>query len=435
MKKLLVGLATACLLAGELFGAGINPKPYAVNWMNTSSNAASARILLGLTTDGSNLVLNTTGNAATASSVSNRNTLYVRTWGNNSTAVRGQSGLPWVGVQQAASNLLAGDTLDIGPGNFQLVDPGGDGFIVCPTNVTIRGAGMYATKLLGTSAGAVTAGILLRNGMKLNDFSMTNYGAPLLSYDIGNGMTSFTNVEIQNCEFYGYLDAFFLTADSPCFMVCRNSRFLSHFDIMADSTSLGTPPPGLFEFYDCYLWSDGAGSGTPTTVSGLDTFQSVKMYNCFMNRKIQVYSAAQYVEIGGSVVSSQEAVDVNSIGNGNFTNYPPLLNPARVATTGTRVLKPSAVIYEAPIYASAVTNVNWNSNNVYCGQVVWPALMTTYRITNAVVTANTVVFGSVQSDDATFNSAKVVCTTGLMTWTAVAPPTSNTKFCWLIVSP
>ena len=276
---------------------------------------------------------------------------------------------------------------------------------------------------------------LLRNGMKLNDFSMTNYGAPLLSYDIGDGMTSFTNVEIQNCEFYGYLDAFFLTADSPCFMVCRNSRFLSHFDIMADSTSLGTPPPGLFEFYDCYLWSDGAGSGTPTTVSGLDTFQSVKMYNCFMNRKIQVYSAAQYVEIGGSVVSSQEAVDVNSIGNGNFTNYPPLLNPARVATTGTRVLKPSAVIYEAPIYASAVTNVNWNSNNVYCGQVVWPALMTTYRITNAVVTANTVVFGSVQSDDATFNSAKVVCTTGLMTWTAVAPPTSNTKFCWLIVSP
>lgn len=79
--------------------------------------------------------------------------LYVSTAGNDSTAVLNDMAKPWLTLTAALAALGTGQTIWLGPGTF---DAGSTPFSIGNVDgVTIRGAGMEATKLTSSSAASV----------------------------------------------------------------------------------------------------------------------------------------------------------------------------------------------------------------------------------------------------------------------------------------
>jgi hypothetical protein len=138
-------ITNAALTASKLVGSDANK---ALKSVDVGS---------GLSFDG------TTLSASGGGSLLVGRTLYVDAVnGNDSTATRGSASLPWLTVIEALKFMQAGDTMNIGPGTFQVSSTNADagagtvGAFKVPRNTRIQGAGIDVTTLWCTNNVAFT---------------------------------------------------------------------------------------------------------------------------------------------------------------------------------------------------------------------------------------------------------------------------------------
>lgn len=130
-----------------------------------------------------------TADPGTGSFVSNANTLYVTIDGNDSTAKRGRTDLPYLTPTAAAAAMVNGDVMYIGPGDFSITPYTRLGVEEmeltnwCPllfkslTNIVVRGSGP-STRLVLTISGHVI-GLSDLSGAVFEDFAIV--GIPFAS--------------------------------------------------------------------------------------------------------------------------------------------------------------------------------------------------------------------------------------------------------------
>lgn len=136
-------------------------------------------------------------------------TLFVDTFGNDSTAIRGRPDLPWAKVEVAATNAQPGDTIKIGPGTFNCSN-----YFACPINGAVIGAGTKATFVIDffTNANPTPQIIASDNGFVAN-MTISNYWGDSLAACIGThqslGVRGYTNFRCENLALYGGSDTWY----------------------------------------------------------------------------------------------------------------------------------------------------------------------------------------------------------------------------------
>lgn len=185
-------------------------------------------------------------------------TLFVDTFGNDSSAVRGRADLPWLHPEAAASNALAGDTIRIGPGVYAVSN-----WFKCPTNGSIIGAGRGATMLIDYfTNGVPTPCIACSDNGYVANLSITNFffdgagasGGGFPAACIGthqnlsaSGQMGYTNFTGENLILYGGSDTFYNRHTNNATGRFINCKMYGAWDIATFFNS-GT---FIFDFYNC----------------------------------------------------------------------------------------------------------------------------------------------------------------------------------------
>ena len=112
---------------------------------------------------------------------------------------------------------------------------------------------------------------------------------------------------------------------------------------------------------------------------------------------------------------------------------------AGIISLGTNAVARNTLVGTNGVYSvaqynsTAGTAFNWTSNNLYAGKITVsgsPAFLT-----NSIVTANSVVLATINTDDATASTIKAIPTAGLIQFKFLVAPTGNTDISWMVASP
>lgn len=200
MKSLLVSIL--CLLSTCVFGAVPDFKAF-------------------LGTNGGRFITNvTTGKIIFDPPTEYGRTLFVDSInGNDATARRGESGLPWANPEIAALSGQSGDVVLVRSGDYGVTNG-----IVLPHGVSLIGQGAKTTRLINRVVGAENPCINPGSGSLIYGLTVTNvlFSTPSAIPGVGSwvyqscigvgyndGSTTqhgFTNATIRDCEFYGETD-------------------------------------------------------------------------------------------------------------------------------------------------------------------------------------------------------------------------------------
>jgi len=199
--------------------------------------------------------LNTASNfvyysAVLTNQINEGNVLYVRTNGNDSTAIRGRLDKPFLTVTGVNAAAVAGDLVLFGKGVFDV----GSNVVNFRHGVTFKGEGMNSTVINGTNGTFATHGPQFRPGSGvIRDLTFRTRDNNNTKYGFGYGFTNpqlCTNALVENVWFEGDTDCIYMTRPDdgiPTSIAFRNCKFTSGYDVLL----LGGSTNSVFEFFNC----------------------------------------------------------------------------------------------------------------------------------------------------------------------------------------
>lgn len=255
------------------------------------------------------------------------NTLYVRVDGNDSTAQRGRTDKPWATITNAFKYATNGDCIDIGPGRFTQVNAPtlSDLIVRSPlffynkSNITIRGAGMWATELYSTNIGDQLV-ISNCNNITIQDigFNEIKHAGAAVTALVAQIHLAWSNdaVNIERCRFENANDQ----GISSCFFL-RNSHVSVRGNYFRNIGTQAAQYNGLADGA-CY---SGIGVGTDVSHNIMDgciygvEIDGIVDPSALTNRNIRVIGnlirATHYGVNGGSFGAVNAYENITIVGN------------------------------------------------------------------------------------------------------------------------
>lgn len=246
-------------------------------------------------------------NLSSSGSGYTNSTLYVRTNGNDSTAVRGRIDLAYLTISNAILASLFGDVIDVGPGTNNVSGIG------IPRGVTVRGAGKRASWLIQPGGASTSVhGIVLSNNCVLENISVTTTN--IATGDSSNPVyfqSGESNIWVRNCYIFGWIDA--LYSDSTigggpnyitgnhldgswdtCTLAGTNYCWGNIVTISNQGTASSGENGGVRAFMPQtggYMWVDG------NVINLINTFANVQIH------AISVSQTESTVEVGNNLIT------------------------------------------------------------------------------------------------------------------------------------
>lgn len=187
--------------------------------------------------------------------------LYVRTNGNNSTAIRGRMDKPYAHLSNAVLSAVYGDVIDMGAGVWIITNQS----IRIPNGVSVRGKGRGQTVIhnalnWGSSGPAIVPG----SDSKMERLTGTNITPSIIQvfWGVNNGVSvqpAFTNAILTDVEFRGDSDCVYVLHTTPCYFRVLNSEFFSKWDTMVLESGAH-----IGRFFLCNLLAIGPSVHTPS---------------------------------------------------------------------------------------------------------------------------------------------------------------------------
>ncbi len=213
-------------------------------------------------------------------------TSYVTTTGNDSTFVRGNIAFPAATVNYAVSNMLVGDTLSIGAGNFNVTN-----MVAQPRNSVIVGSGKSATIL--TNWFISTPLMAPADNSTIKDLTVWGRFGPFAPAWGGQFTTPFTNALLQRVGISNQIDCLFVETDAACNAQIDQCVFESRWDIaVLRMFPLGTsnPKPTLRIYNTTILVRTGTISWGGLDLQGNGTL--MELYQCNITTELPLRFAA-----------------------------------------------------------------------------------------------------------------------------------------------
>lgn len=255
-------------------------------------------------------------------------TLFVRTNGNNATAVKGDPGKPWLSISNAVAASSAGDVIDVGSGVFDT----GHG-LTLKTGTTLQGGGWDT--ILSNSVTTVAADgciVNLASGCLVKNLWIWGTDDAQLQPPIGiySDATipgaAFTNAVIMNVRTRADSDAVYVYHTNACSLFAYNCLFEAKWDSLA----LGGNASSHLEFWNCAfrsIWPSLSSAQNISRVANLYQGE-VKFVNCELiatngpttTTGIGVYHTAAIVDLIDSYIftgsTNGSILDIDNSTNG-----------------------------------------------------------------------------------------------------------------------
>jgi|GEM_PF-7134021 len=191
--------------------------------------------------------------------------------GNDSTARRGRADLPFATIAAAATAAQSGDTIQVGPGIFNL----GSNQLILPDGVNLNGSGaqrvetvmtrnstVTGTLIVSSYSGSLTKGAMIvpGAGSVLSNFAMegifsTSLSSYMIGFNINAGDKSSDNVTLFNLVLNAFSDNLYFRSTSgshpSCTWRCIDCQFNSGYDTLATIGVGAGGWPLTFYFQNC----------------------------------------------------------------------------------------------------------------------------------------------------------------------------------------
>lgn len=178
--------------------------------------------------------------------------LYVATNGNDTTATKGNSGLPWATLTNAVDSATDGDIIYVLPGDHYVIDsavnlPDNVSIVAMPGTVRIISNSDYVTTdegvTLSPGDNSYVYGLDIRN---TNGPSISDHGGAF-GYSQNFNTKASTNVTVRDCRFEGNTDAVFYSSPDFYSVEFYNCLFYHTYDGVLNSG----PTNALMRFLGC----------------------------------------------------------------------------------------------------------------------------------------------------------------------------------------
>lgn len=375
MKKLFASLAIGF---SAMVAMGANPDFrgfYGTNGIIVKTNPVTGYVGI----DGSAIGTNAPNTSTNAIGAPITNLLWGRTLfvdsinGVDALAIRGDAAKPWLRVESAASNAVAGDLIYVRPGTYNITT----NTIKLAHGVHMRGAGGGATVITSTNSSASGAGMFVPGSESvIDDIDWVAWAgtADINSVIWGSfygTATYWTNATFRRCRLYGQTDVFFLSGlANPCVTTFKDCFIWSQWDALVTT---GTRHLSIYE--NCTIIAD-AGAMVHDRLTLFGDCSVLKTAGGATNifRNCTVISTNSHNPtvpvLGGAYI-------VTDAGSGAQTSYTHFAN-CYVNAAGTNI---DTTFVSSRFHGPGDVNV-FNSNNVIvldaCNFTTLPTLTTNY---------------------------------------------------------
>jgi hypothetical protein len=276
------------------------------------------------------------------SSVSAGNTLYVDAVnGNDSTGLRGRLDKPFLTPGAAATAAQTGDTIQLGPGTFNL---GTQGHVKLPANVNLNGSGMNGGGAGGTtiqgSGNYSSIGCIINpgsNSVISNLFIQGTTTVGTFCWPIGchiaNGDNASTNVTLLNLQTAGWSDGLYFKNATSNFptqkWTCINCIFNSNFDAVSTvHADVSSNWPLTADFYNCAFLTTWASNTSASERRGFQIGGPGVLFRVFGGRIFCASNASDSQTTIGVLAQPGSAIELygtsvltQKLGSGNRYDF------------------------------------------------------------------------------------------------------------------
>jgi len=209
----------------------------------------------------------------------------------------------------------------------------------------------------------------------------------------------------------------------------RTASYISPF-LQVESTGAGDQIEWGGGGFNGYLGRDGSGflyiGGTGNRLLYM---QCNGAYRWAFGRSQDTYAFYPFTDNAYDI--GLAATRVRSIYAGTSVIAPTVT--AATTVTTARSISTNGVTSVAQYNPTAASTFNWTSNNLYAGKITVNA--STAWLTNSVVTTNSVVFATINTEDLTAGTLRAVPLAGVIKFSFLAAPTATVDISWKIESP